>query len=1280
MSDRYFEQNNRHFERSEESKCHSEASDLPCGKVVYVQNDTASKTKDSSGFTLRITKTFAASIVLTLCLCTPAFAQPPVPTLDTLKGQPVPDTDPQKYYPESAYEYKEIQNADPDNLPPNAVTIYEKQEVIKYYDPQTGKEVAESDRQPDVEYKEVKTYITFPKYYTVELKQKEYGHTDKYDSTKDIAVTAPNAGGSGNAFEYAVKYYVDSTRLHPDRITADQNGADINNDFIGKYASSSSSAHGGAIYNYAYSSGAAAIIGDITGDFIGNYASSVKYEAHGGAIYNVAYPGTATIGDITGDFIGNYASSSSSSSYSVKGGAIYNSAVSGAATIGDITGDFIGNYASSSSAAANGGAIYNNAASSGAATIGDITGDFIGNYASSSSSSSANGGAIYNYTSSYSFSGAVATIGNIAGDFIGNYASSSSSSVQGGAIYNYASSGAAATIGDITGDFIGNYASSSSFSAQGGAIYNYAASSGAAATIGDITGDFIGNYASSSFSAQGGAIYNNAASSGAAATIGDITGDFIGNYASSSAAAYGGAIYNTGTIGAGDEQDNITGGIINSNFINNYTQSSGEYAEALGGAIYTASDLNIIAKDNGQSVFSGNYTEVNGTKTPNAIYVDSNISGVSQNPDTELLSVNGGKVTLHVKNFNNTPANLTSLTLNASTNGTILFDDQISGDTALIDKTYSANITGMADSETFLNASGAPKEEVYEMLGLKDNATVSEFITAYIDMMESQGQEIPDNAEQMLLAQFIAIGIVETSDVEIISDNSSGSYNLKITGDSTGKVVLNNDVINANITLDNTNLYLGRENVFDQSQSLTLNSGSLYLNNNAVGTVHVPIFNLNGTTNISVDADLANKTMDTITADSYNIKDNAKLNVNNIILLSDAKEDKTSIQFADNPDYAQAVQYTGASPIAYSPIYKYEVGYDPASGMFTFVRGGGAPSGSYENFNPAVVAPSVATQAGAYTTQVQTFNYAFQHADTFMNIPYIERLAIINQNKYALSPTADATDVGTFSPLLTKQEVPGFWIKPYASFENIPLKNGPKVSNINYGTLVGYDTAIQSIGHGWERVLTGYIGYNGASQRYSGVDTYQNGGLIGGTTTFYKGNFFNATTLSVGASSGSSTNMFGSENYAMLLAGIGNKTGYNFEFFDGGIILQPSFLISYTFVNTFDYTNSAGLRIESDPLNAIQLAPGIKLIGNIKNGWQPYIGVNMVWNLLQDSKVTANDVRLPEMSIKPYVQYGAGIQRLFNDNFMAYGQAMIHNGGRNGISFSAGFRWKVGKE
>lgn len=132
---------------------------------------------------------------------------------------------------------------------------------------------------------------------------------------------------------------------------------------------------------------------------------------------------------------------------------------------------------------------------------------------------------------------------------------------------------------------------------------------------------------------------------------------------------------------------------------------------------------------------------------------------------------------------------------------------------------------------------------------------------------------------------------------------------------------------------------------------------------------------------------------------------------------------------------------------------------------------------------------------------------------------------------------------------------------------------------------------MKPVKYGFDRVLTGYVGYNGSSQRFQGVDAYQNGGLIGTTATFYKNNFFNATTLSVGASAGDSTTMYGSENYAMLMAGIGNKTGYNFEFKDGKYILQPAMLLSYSFINTFDYRNAAGLKIESDPSTPYNCPP-----------------------------------------------------------------------------------------
>ena len=50
------------------------------------------------------------------------------------------------------------------------------------------------------------------------------------------------------------------------------------------------------------------------------------------------------------------------------------------------------------------------------------------------------------------------------------------------------------------------------------------------------------------------------------------------------------------------------------------------------------------------------------------------------------------------------------------------------------------------------------------------------------------------------------------------------------------------------------------------------------------------------------------------------------------------------------------------------------------------------------------------------------------------------------------------------------------------------------------------------------------------------------------------------------------------------------------------------------------------------------------------------------------------------MSVKPYVEYGVGVQKRWKDKFTGYAQAMIRNGGRNGIALSAGFRWALGKE
>ncbi len=120
--------------------------------------------------------------------------------------------------------------------------------------------------------------------------------------------------------------------------------------------------------------------------------------------------------------------------------------------------------------------------------------------------------------------------------------------------------------------------------------------------------------------------------------------------------------------------------------------------------------------------------------------------------------------------------------------------------------------------------------------------------------------------------------------------------------------------------------------------------------------------------------------------------------------------------------------------------------------------------------------------------------------------------------------------------------------------------------------------------------------------------------------------------------------------------------------------------LSYTFVNTFDYTNAAGVKIESDPLHTIQLNPSVRFIANLKNGWQPYASVGMVWNLLNQTDTTANGISLPDMHVKPYVEYGLGVQKRWADKFTAFFQTMIRNGGRNGVALTGGFRWNLGKD
>ena len=486
----------------------------------------------------------------------------------------------------------------------------------------------------------------------------------------------------------------------------------------------------------------------------------------------------------------------------------------------------------------------------------------------------------------------------------------------------------------------------------------------------------------------------------------------------------------------------------------------------------------------------------------------------------------------------------------------------------------------------------------------------------------------------------------------------SGNADLSISGDYSA--------FKGDLNLAAGSISLQKDAKFFDVQNSILGANTLIdMRNASMDSISLGNVNLTGNMNVGLDVDLAAQKGDFIGADS--VTGSGSIIIKYLNILTDGYTSPININIFDvESGLAGKVSLDSSISHIDGPIFSYAISYNPQTGSLQFVSSG---TGS---FNPAILAAPVAAQAGGYLTQLNSYVDAFANMDMMMLMTSAQRTAMRLQNKYA---AADSNMV--FTPTMFPEQKGGAWFRPSTAFERVPLKNGPSVNNVMYSSLFGVDSEIKQLKHGFDAVFTGYAGYTGSHQTYEGVGIYQNGGLIGGTAVFYKNNFFGGITANVGATQGEASTMFGRDDITLLTTGAALKTGYNWELFNGKFVIQPNVLAAYTFINTFDYTTKAGVRIKSDPLNAVTVAPGVKFIGNLKNGWQPYLSVSVVMNFLDETKFTANEVTLPEMSIKPYVLYGVGVQKRWGDRFTGFIQTMLRSGGRNGVGFNLGLRWSI---
>ena len=472
-----------------------------------------------------------------------------------------------------------------------------------------------------------------------------------------------------------------------------------------------------------------------------------------------------------------------------------------------------------------------------------------------------------------------------------------------------------------------------------------------------------------------------------------------------------------------------------------------------------------------------------------------------------------------------------------------------------------------------------------------------------------------------------------------------------------------NDFILRNSTLEikTGNLNIGGN--FTMGSTVNMMGRSIN-NQNIAGNM-----TLAGDSNYLIDINPATYTSDRVVVGGAMASDTPgtvrTLKVSDYNLMSDSPSEVTTYSvFSVNNNDITDVSFAATNKIKSTNIADYRL-VSAGSGKYNLIR---------TNFNPNVMATSVASQ-GAFLTQIESYDTALANLDMTMQLPILG--ARENKNVYAM---ADIDETIVYSPTFIPELQKGIWFRPYGHFEKDKYQDGPNTDAQLYGFLVGFDSPLKELKGDFLGNLSGYVGYNGLHQSYSGVSNYQNGGMIGVSGALYKGGFFSGLTanINLGMNNTSTANR-GSNNFFMMSTGIASKTGYNWELARGRFIIQPSWLMSYTLVNAFNSKDSSGVKIDTKALQAVQLAPGLKFIGNLPHGWQPYLMVNFRWNLGDKAKYKVGQIALPETYTKPYIEYGAGVQKRWGDRFTGFGQFVARNIGRNGIGLNLGLRWSVGK-
>ena len=849
------------------------------------------------------------------------------------------------------------------------------------------------------------------------------------------------------------------------------------------------------------------------------------------------------------------------------------------------------------------------------AGITTLTSDFINNYTKTTNAGwvANKGGAIYSYN----------TISTLTGDFIGNYAYSESGTAESGAIYN------SSTITTITGNFIGNYAKTESSGAGAGVINNDFAG------IGTITGNFIGNYVEGGFEAEGGVIKNV----GSQARIENINSNFVNNYVKADGYVYGGVIYNNSDA----RIDAIRG-----DFIGNYAEGT----SAIGGAIYTDSRIDLI-----NSNFVSNHVKSEtGTASGGAIYSSSSttitLAGTfNENyAESESGAASGGAIYLSgtpIENLiNSFTGNYVYSKYGKAEGGAVYISP--SGSTSNIDLGSSSFFNNYAKSETGVARGGAMYLAGKSFFISSDDENQVVFKGNYV-----QTGSASEQYEAIYLSHNQPYGPPAPDGSLTFTSNNGGTFTFYdyINGDNSATINFVSDNDGAEKTGAIFYLYndiKGQKNINFQNKYVLdmISPNDIHKGTSALSVIKATNITISDAIQMAVDVDLATGTMDHFEATNFTIASGGSLNVTTFNIVTEDAEavvgDSAIIPFiiAGNSPDLSAVSYVAE---AIGSEYNYDVQFNATTGKFEFIKKAKASPAP----GRTAVVKTIGAAAGATTSMVgglggQTMGHGMNTLFSGMN-----------SGDEPLGLTA--------------------WVEAFGSNDDVELKHmSSKVDTQFYGLVGGIDSKRFTYDNGLNAVYGVYGAYVQGKQKLDDTKITQKSGYLGLSAALRKEALFSNFSLTGGYVANEANTPWGKDKFDTKVITLATKTGVDVK--KDAWTITPSLLLSYTGLDTDDYTAKSGTKVENKFMNVFTVAPELKVAKDFGEGLNGYAKVAYKMFFYDNNKIEADDVLMPAMSVKPYVEYGVGATKTWSDDMATFAEINRHDGGRTGWDLNLGLK------